>query len=265
MEKNIRDNLDEFFSLSRKKPWGGLYAIACTPKNLMAWRQDNIAETLIRVLKTDDWREQNSADWSNQNSGADVFYLFKVWELWRSISANGVKSPVHVHAEAGHNNCYFHPSNNKIEVLCEYFPGIPITVLWHDYDLLVDLYQTENLFWYEGGAYCEITNTKEYLELYNLDPTDKDLELQFGWDYIKNICAGGDEIWGKLKPKARDWRAVNPQDHVDDDRWENALFLTVTDRYHRVAMFNSNKQLKDIIAVKPGQARFCGKWYDIDE
>jgi hypothetical protein len=251
-----------FFSLSRKKPWGGLYAIACTPKNLMAWRQDNIAETLIRVLKTDDWREQNSADWSNQNSGADVFYLFKVWELWRSISANGVKSPVHVHAEAGHNNCYFHPSNNKIEVLCEYFPELPITVLWHDYDLLQQLYPQPNLNWFEDLIHFEITDEREYRELYNLDPNDTELELIWGWDWIKNIINNND-AWGKLKPRARDWRAV--KDHTGDPRWDNALFLTVTDRYHRKAMHHNQTKLKDIIQVKPGQAKFCGKWYDIDE
>jgi len=261
MEQNFRDNLTEFFELTKTKPWGRLLAVQCTANDLIKWRQDNIHETLLNVLNTEGWQTESSEDWSGRNSSSDIFYIFKVHELWKSIRLNGTKSPVHVHAEAGYNNCYFHPSNNKIEVLCEYFPELPITVLWHDYDLLQQLYPQPNLNWFEYLIHFEITDEREYRELYNLDPNDEELELIWGWDWVKNIISN-DNTWGKLKPRARDWRAV--EDHTGDLRWDNALFLTVTDRYHRKAMSHNQTKLKDIIQVKPGQAKFCGKWYDTE-
>ena len=264
MGQNFRTDLDEFFQLTREKPWGSLISVYCTPRDLFEWREGNVEETLMRVIKTEGWQDETSDYWANRNSSNDFFYMFKVWELWKSISRNGVKSPVHLHAEAGYDNCYFHPSNNKIEVLCEFFPDIDITVLWHDYDLLVKHYDQANLHWFEDHVHTTIHDKRDYLELYNLDPEDAELELQFGWESIKQIHADPD-IWGKLKPKIRDWKSIDLTKHLDDPRLENALFLTVTDRYHRVQMHKSAKRLGDIIQVKPGKARYCGKWYDIDE
>ena len=81
---------------------------------------------------------------------------------------------------------------------------------------------------------------------------------------LKDIIKDPEGVWGKVKPKARDWRNIKPQEHLSDSNYENALFLTVTDRYHRVAMDKVNILLKDIIQTKPGQVKFCGKWYEVE-
>lgn len=264
MEQGYRENLKEFFTETKNNPWGELVAVQCKPMDLEKHCDKNIHETLINVLRTEDWQTETSDSWSNRNSGSDIFYIFKVHELWKSIKQYGTKSPVHIHNEAGYNNFYFHPSNNKIEVLVEFFPNIDITVLYHNYSFLKEQYDVPELEWYKKYSHKIINTEQEYLDLYNLDKNDNDLELLFGWEYISNIC-NNDKIWGKLKPKVRDWRSVDHIKYKDDLLYKNSLFLTVTDRYHRVAMQKNKKMLKDIIQVSPGKAKYCGKVFDIDE
>lgn len=264
MADSRRDDVDEFFDRMNLDDWGRLLAVKCQPQDLIDYRQNDIPETLNRVIQQPDWQMENSSDWALKNSGEDCFYIFKVHALWKSIRFNGVKSPIHVHAAADEEWLEFHPSRNKIEVLCEYFPNMEVTALYHDYRLLSNNYPRDVLSWYNQHKYTMITNSEDYYKLYNLDHDDPHLLLSFGWDWCKNIIADPDGVWGKVKPRARDWRRVKPVEHQGDSDWENALFLSVTDRYHRVSMEKQGILLKDIIQTKPGQAKFCGKWYEIE-
>jgi len=263
----MNNTVKEFFEHSEKNPWGEILLVHCQAKDLKMYTEGMIPEVLQRVLQDPDWKNERSDDWANRGSSNDVFFLFKVWELWKSISRNGVKSPVHVHAVAGDNWLNFHPSNNKIEVLCEFFPEMEIKVLYHNYTFLHKNYPDEALKWYENHTHYPITTAEDYMELYgdlyaSVEPDE--LELDFFWDTCKNITADLNYLSGKLKPRKRDWRYVDDAKFSGDPDYENSPFLTVSDRYHRVAMEKDATLLKDVIQVKPGKARFCGKWYDID-
>ena len=260
MGKSHNDNLLEFFATSQAKPWGRLLAVHTQATVLEPIVNKDIPEKIIEVISEPDWQTESSAYWSSRNSSDTRFYLFKLWELWKSIRTNGVKSPVHLHIRDGHLTA--HPSNNKKEVLYEFFPDADITVFFHDYDLIRELYPTQWTEWYKDLPYEEIQTAYEYMDYYDSSLKDSNIELEFGWDYCSNILADK-HTWSKLTPKKWDWRHVG--DHTGDPRWENALFLTVTDRYHRVKMKSDDVQMKDVIQVKPGRAKFCGKWYDIDE
>jgi hypothetical protein len=264
MADSRRHDIKEFFTLTKEKPWGRLLAVDCKPSDLMEYRDNNIPDTLQRVIRTEDWQFNDSRSWAKENSGHDIFYMFKVHALWKSIRFNGVKSPIHVHAKAGEDWLEFHPSRNKIEVLTEYFPELPVTALYHEYNLLAESYPEPCLTWYKDLPHKEISTTTDYYNLYKLDESDPQLLLQFGWDWCRDIIKDPEGVWGKVKPKARDWRNIKPQEHLSDSNYENALFLTVTDRYHRVAMDKVNILLKDIIQTKPGQVKFCGKWYEVE-
>jgi len=262
MGTSHNDNLDEFFELSKQKPWGRLLAVHTKASILEPVINGDIPEKILEVISDPDWRTESSAYWSSRSSSDARFYLFKLWELWKSISRNGVKSPVHLHIRDGYLTA--HPSNNKKEVLYEFFPDADITILFHDYDLIREQYPTKWTEWYQDLPYEEITTASEYLDYYDDSLNSREIELEFGWDYCKNILAD-QHTWSKLTPKQWDWRHIDPAKHEKDSQFNNALFLTVTDRYHRVKMKVDDVQMKDVIQVKPGRAKFCGKWYDIDE
>lgn len=254
--------VEEFFEHLDHTRWGELLVVHCKPNDLKKYTEGMIPEVLHRVLQEPDWAEQRSDKWAFKGSGNDVFFLFKVWELWKSISRNGVKSPVHVHAVADDNWLNFHPSNNKIEVLCEFFPDKEIKVLYHNYNYIANNHPDEASRWYLNHMHYPIEAARDYLDLYSeLDP--EEVELDFFWDTCENIMLEKEGISGKLKPRKRDWRYIDL--NTDDDDFKNSAFLTVSDRYHRVAMEKDATLLKDVIQVKPGKARFCGKWYDINE
>lgn len=254
-------NLDNFFEVSEMEPWGRLVAVECTARELMEYREDNIPDTIRSILyNNENWKNENSSDWAYQGSSNPEFYAFKVWELWNSIRRYGVKSPVHMHQNTG-GTFRFHPSNNKIEVLTEYFPDMPIVVLHHDYDFLREYYFKEEFDWYKKLSYTVIDSSEKYTSLFNLDD---DAELEFGWDYVKDVCDETTETWGKIKPVAFDWEEVDHNQYKNDDLYCSALHVTCNDKYHRVRMEKENKKLGDLIQTKPGQFKFCGKWYPID-
>lgn len=258
----MNKQVQEFFDYSAENPWGDLMLVHCTPEDLRKYTEGNIADTLERVLNHDDWKFENSRNWADKGSGNDVFYLFKVYELWKSIRRNGVKSPVHVHAVAEDNWLNFHPSTNKIEVLCEFFPEMEIKVLYHSYDFLMRNYPDDAVGWHLDHMHYPIETAVDYLDLY-AEMNPEEVELEFFWAKCSDILTGNPDLSGKLKPRARDWRYVNVNKYNGDPEFENAVFLTVNDRYHRIAMKKDDIFLKDIIQTKPGKAKFCGKWFDI--
>lgn len=260
MDEIFRD-LNRFFEISKLEPWGKLVAVKCTPNDLMDYREGDIPATIRDILYNNpNWKTEDSVDWAYQGSSNPEFYTFKVWELWNSIRRYGVKSPVHMHQNTG-GTFRFHPSNNKIEVLTEYFPDLEITVLHHDYDFLRKYYYKEEFDWYLNLEHQVIESTEHYTSLFNLDA---DAELEFGWDYVKNICLAESDVWGKIKPVKFDWEEVDHQKHKDDDLYCTSLHLTCNDKYHRVKMEKQSKLLKDIIQARPGGFKFCGKTYSID-
>lgn len=254
-------NLNNFFEVGKIDPWGKLLAIKCTPKDLLDYREDDIPDTVRQVLyNNENWKLENSSDWAYQGSSNPEFYIFKIWELWNSIRKYGVKTPVHMHQNTG-GTFRFHPSNNKIEVLTEYFPDMPITVLHHDYDFLREHYFKEEFDWYKSFEYDIIETPEQYKKLYNID---EDAELTFGWDYVRTICATPEEVWSKIKPVSFDWEEVDHKKYETNDLYNASVHVTCDDKYHRVRMQNQPKLLKDIIQTFPGGFKFCGKKYSID-
>jgi hypothetical protein len=258
--ENNMSTLNKFFDLSKRSPWGRLIAVQTPLSFLKPYTEGEIANILKRVISNSGWERENSFNWANKGSGNEVFFIFKVYELWKSIQQNGVKSPVHIHYVPSDDEFRFHPSNNKIEVLCEYFEEQTVTVLYHDYDLFKLHYHTDLVFWYEQFPYTIIDNADDYLSLFNL--TDAH-EVELGYDFCKKICEHPEDVWGKVKPRARDWRYVDIQQLQGTPELENALFLTVTDRYHRVAMQEDAIELSDIINVDGNIITYCGKEYDL--
>lgn len=263
----MNKTVEEFFEHMDANHWGDIMLVHCKPADLKKYTEGMIPEVLQRVIHEPDWKDQRSDEWAGKGSSNDVFFLFKVYELWKSITRNGVKSPVHVHAVASDNWLNFHPSNNKIEVLCEFFPDMEIKVLYHNYAFLHRNFPDEAVTWYLDHMHYPVETAQDYMDLYtelyaSVEPGE--LELDFFWDTCKNIMLGKEQS-GKLTPRKRDWRYVDIEKWEGEPDFEQAAFLTVSDRYHRVAMERDAIKLKDIIQVKPGKARYCGKWYDIDE
>lgn len=259
----MNKTVEEFFEHMNENHWGDIMLVHCKPTDLKKYTEGMIGEIVRRVLQDSQWFTERSDEWANRGSGNDVFFLFKVFELWKSIRANGVKSPVHVHAVAGDNWLNFHPSNNKIEVLCEFFPEMEIKVLYHNYAFLHRNFADEAVTWYLDHMHYPVETAQDYMDLY-ADLNPEEVELDFFWDTCKNIMMGKNES-GKLTPRKRDWRYVDLEEYEGEPDFEHSAFLTVSDRYHRVAMEKDAITLKDIIQVQPGRAKFCGKWYDLDD
>ncbi len=260
MGENTRDNVEEFFEESKRNPWGRLLAVTATACDLEQYIENDINDTLQRVLKKPDWFEQSSEMWHDRNSSADEFFLFKIYELYHSIKRDGLKAPVHIHSVVDDNTLEFWPSNNKIQVLAECFPDMEFTVLYHDYDAIRKNYPDDTTDWYTALPHREITSADEYCALYGLD---KDSDQEIGWGYVKDSIDNQNEVWGKLKPIWRTWKRY--KDDKRDQSFENALHITVTDRFHRVEMRKNARGMNTIIHTRPGQASYCGRWYDIDE
>lgn len=253
--------VEEFFEKSKANPWGRLIAVECKPSDLKQWAEGNIPETIKAVVSKPGWETENSFDWAPKGSGNPIFYAFKIYEVWKSIAEIGMKTPLHIHSTANDNGMRFHPSNNKIEIMCEYFPDMPVTVLYHDYDYLRECYPEPILDWYKKFPYRVIKNESQYLDLYGLDQEHN--EMEFGWDYCKRIVNSPDEVWGKVKPRAWDWNHIDISEHDGLPSLENALFLTVSDRFHRMAMHHDEIVLGEILQVENGIAKFCGREYEV--
>lgn len=269
MSENFRGNIDEegvntdevldtFFAHTG---WGNLLAVTAPVESLRKYTEGEVEATLYRVLESGDWQQENSSDWHNKGSSNDIFFLFKVYELWNSIRRNGLKSPLHVHAVLDDNWINFHPSNNKIEVLCEFFPEAEVTMLYHQYDFLEQYYPDDAVLWYKQYPHVAITDKQQYLDLYNID-TSK-VEQFFGWGMVCDAVENKDAVWGKLKPKHRDWKRIDLDKYQNNELYRNSPFLTVSDNYHRVAMREENKSLKSLIQTSAGKVKFCGKTYQL--
>jgi hypothetical protein len=254
--------LDDFFKLSTEKPWGRLVSVECTPNDLKKWSEGNIPATIKEVVAQPGWEDENSFDWAPKGSGNPIFYLFKIYEVWNSIRKEGVKTPLHAHYVANDNDMRFHPSNNKIEILCEFFPDMEVKVLYHDYNYLREFWDQPLVSWYKRFFFDVIDNTDDYLELFGLDQEHN--EMEFGWEYCKRIIQNPDDVWGKVKPRAWDWKHIDITPHIGVESLENALFLTVTDRFHRMKMHENGIRLGDILKKTDQGYEFCGKKFSVD-
>ncbi|MDA9302506.1 hypothetical protein N8072_01030 [bacterium] len=258
-----RTVLDDFFKLSKEKPWGQLVSVKCKVSDISKWRDQEpiITDKMREVVSTPGWQDLQSEDFSLGNSGRSPFFMFKVNKVYESISKVGVKTPVHLHHVAKRDELSVHPSNNKIEVLAEFFPEMEITCLYHDYDFLSKYYPDELTGWYKQFDWTPITSADQYLELFGLD--HEETEIEIGFDHVSNIINNNDKVWGKVKPRKRDWNRIDISKHADDELLENSLFLTVSDRFHRFKMAVENVAMGDILKeTSPGNYKYCGRVYN---
>ncbi len=259
-----RISIDSFFKHSHENPWGNLIAIKCTASALIEWRNNGkIVKSIQETVNNQNWTDENSRDYANGNSSDPRFFLFKIYELYNSINEIGVKTPLHIHNVATDNEFSIHPSNNKIEVLCEFFPNTMITCVYHDYDYLREYWPDKLTNWYKQWDYDIIDNTDDYLKLFGLDQDSN--ETEFGWDLCKTIIQSPGDVWGKVRPRARDWSYIDITKHDGNPLLENAPFLTTTDRFHRIAMFENQIVMGDILTKTEDGFMFCNKEFKFNE
>ena len=134
-------------------------------------------------------------------------------------------------------------------------------MLYHDYDYLRKFWPEPILDWYKQFPHCEIKKAEQYLALYGLNQDNN--EMEFGWDFCERIISIPDVVWSKLKPRAWDWQHINIDTHSVEPSLLNALFLTATDRFHRMAMDRDKIRLGDILIVDENTVEFCGKVYEL--
>lgn len=261
-EKNTQI-LDDFFKRTAEKPWGRLVHATVPVSFLSKWRDNEpIIENSIRETVSDpDWQTRQSVDFANGGSSDPRFFLFKQKILFDSIGEVGLKTPLHLHHVPTDNELSVHPSNNKIECLSEFFPDKKVSVLYHDYDYL-NKYWSDNLTnWYKQYEHTVIDNTTDYLKLFGLEHDSN--ETEFGFDYVKRIIEAPKAVWGKVKPRARDWSYIDINEQPSN-LLDNSLFLTVTDRFHRRIMHSDDIAMADIVThVSENIYEFCGKQYEI--
>jgi hypothetical protein len=261
--KQNRDVLDYFFNECKNKPWGKLITAQVPVSFLKKWRDNEpIIENSIReVVERDGWQDELSRDFSNGGSSDPRFFLFKQSVLFHSIGEIGLKTPLHLHHVPTDNELSVHPSNNKIECLCEFYQDLTVNVLYHDYDYLNEYWPDQLTGWYKQFEHREIDNTDDYLKLFGLEHESN--ETEFGFENVKEIVLNKDSVWGKVKPRANDWKYIDitekPAESLD-----NALFLTVTDRFHRRVMHEDNIKMGDIlIPAGDNQYMFCDKIFTV--
>jgi|15BtaG_2_1085339.scaffolds.fasta_scaffold04153_5 hypothetical protein len=254
-----RNKIDSFFKHSQENPWGNLIAIKCTASALIEWRNNGKIKKLINEsVSKPDWGNENSRDYASSVTSDPRFFLFNVNELYNSINDIGVRIPVHIHRVATDNKFSdLHPINNKIETLCEFFPNKMITCIYHDYDYLREYWPDKLNDWYKQWEYTIIDNTDDYLKLFGADRDSN--ETRFGWDLCKNIIQSPNNVWDFLKVSAQDWQYIDITKHYGDPLLENAPFLTMTDRFHRNAMYENEIALGDILIKTSDGFVFCDK------
>lgn len=254
--------LDEFFDLSKKQPWGRLIKVDVPVSFLTKWRDREpiITNSIREVVSRDNWETENSIDFANGGSSDPRFFLFKQKILFDSIGEIGLKTPLHLHHVPMDNELSVHPSNNKIECLCEFYPDMTVTALYHDYDYLNEYWSDELTGWYKKFNYQVIDNTNDYLKLFGLEFDSN--ETEFGFDYVKRIVEAPKEVWGKVKPRARDWQYIDISERPAQSL-DNALFLTVTDRFHRNVMHTDEISMGEILIKQDSGYKFCGKIFEL--
>jgi len=259
MSENYRTSVEEFFQQTN---WGKLIAVKCycTSPFIDKEIDSEIEEKLNEVVNTDGWQDLMSDSFHDGKSSRAPFGVFKVHKLVNSIRAGGIKSPVHMHRRLGTTRFDFWPSNNKIEVLYDFFPNTEFTLLYHDYDFYRECFADDDVDWYKKFEWKQITNEHDYRKLYTVGD---DAELVIGWDYCARLMTE-DDIWSKLNPiPKRTWQNVDHDKYKDVESYKNAVHLTVTDRYHRVAMRDVPVRMGDILQVSNSKIEFCGKEFKL--
>lgn len=261
MSETKRDSVEEFFQQTN---WGQLVAIKCYCSSPFIDKEvdSEIAEKLNEVIKLPNWQNEVSSDWHDGRSSKTVFSIFKVNKLVNSIRENGLKSPVHMHKRLGTSRFDFWPSNNKIEVLYDFFPDMEFTLLYHDYDFYRECFADDDIDWYKKFEWHKIESEYHYRQLYTVG---ENAELDIGWDYCSRLMTS-DDIWSKLNPiPKRTWQHVDHEKYKDVESYKNSVHITVTDRYHRVAMRDQPVRLGDIVQVSDNKILFCDRKFDINE
>jgi len=262
--KTNNETLQEFFKLSSEKPWGKLVAIRCQVKDISQWRDSEpiMTDRMRDVVNTENWQDLQSKDFAMGNSSNSPFFMFKVSKIYESVKEIGVKTPVHLHHVPRDGELSVHPSNNKIEVLSEFFPEMKITCLYHDYDYLSKYWEDRLTGWYHTHAWGEVTTAAQYLELFGLDQDETELEI--GYEHVTKIINSKDHVWGKVKPRGNDWKYIDITQHPDDELLNNSLFLTVSDRFHRNKMSLESVRMGDILTPQAdGSYEYCGKIFNV--
>ena len=248
-------------------PWGELLLVECKVSDISDYvKHRNIIPTVQRMVSTPGWQDELSSDYSNANSSTNMFYAFKIHELYESIKNDGVMTPFHIHMRTD-GQLAFHPSNNKIQVMLHFFPDYDIKILYHRYNFLDIHYENEHTDWYKKFTHTKITSEQQYRDLFKLSI---DADLEFHCDFMHRVLDPEIETTPKLNQKKVDWA------NLTDVEKENPLYvispaLTVTDRFHRIKM-QETKRMGDIAIWdkdKRGDnwVEFCdqtfGKGYDI--
>lgn len=254
--------LNDFFELSKQKPWGRIVAVQTPISFLSKWRDSEpiIEQSLQDIIARDGWETETSRDFANGGSSDPRFFIFKQKILFDSISDVGLKTPLHLHHVPQDNELSVHPSNNKIECLCEFFQDMTVTALYHDYDYLNEHWPDDLTNWYKQFDHRVIDNTQDYLKLFGLEQNSN--ETEFGYEHVKRIVEAPKEVWGKVKPRARDWKYIDINEKPAETL-DNALFLTTSDRFHRNIMHSDDICMGDIIKLNQTGIEFCGKEFKI--
>ena len=257
--------IDTFFNYDM--PWGELLLVECKVSDISDYvKERNIIPTVQSMVSTPGWQDELSSDYSNANISTNMFYAFKIHELYESIKNDGVMTPFHIHMRTD-GQLAFHPSNNKIQVMLHFFPDHDIKILYHKYNLLELYYDNPKNDWYKDFPHTKITSEQQYRDLFKLSI---DADLEFHCDFMHRVLDPEIETTPKLDQKKVDWAELKDLAKMHP-LYSISPALTVTDRFHRIKM-QETKRLGDIAIWdkdKRGDnwVEFCdqtfGKGYDI--
>ena len=64
-------------------PWGELLLVECKVSDISDYvKHRNIIPTVQRMVSTPGWQDELSSDYSSANSSSNMFYAFKIHELY---------------------------------------------------------------------------------------------------------------------------------------------------------------------------------------